>query len=83
VHSALVDASVYAFRIGVGIGAGLAVLGGVIALVGIQNPRREEPCADCPGGALHGAGSFAAAHHDARTPAPTPAPAGAGATTRA
>ncbi len=55
VHAALVDASVYAFRIGVGIGAGLAVVGGVVALVGIVNPRRKVPCADCPGGALQGA----------------------------
>jgi EmrB/QacA subfamily drug resistance transporter len=52
VHSALVDSSVYAFRVGLGIGAGLAVLGGLIALVGIENPRRRVPCADCPGGAL-------------------------------
>ncbi len=38
-----------------GIGAGLTILGGVIALIGIANPRREVPCADCPGGALAGA----------------------------
>ncbi len=49
---ALVDASVYAFRIGMGIGAGLAVLGGLVALIGIENPRRKVKCADCPGGAL-------------------------------
>jgi hypothetical protein len=51
-HAALVEASVHAFRIGIGIGAGLAIAGGVIALVGIENPRRRVPCADCPGGAL-------------------------------
>src|SRR5205823_6082814 len=33
VHAALVNASVYAFRIGLGISAGLAVLGGVVALL--------------------------------------------------
>jgi EmrB/QacA subfamily drug resistance transporter len=53
-HAALVNSSVYAFRIGLGISAALAVLGGVVALVGIENPRRKVPCADCPGGALQG-----------------------------
>ena len=55
VHAALVNASVYAFRIGLGIGAGLVVLGGIVALIGIENPRRTVPCAECPGGALQGA----------------------------
>ena len=43
VRHALVDASVHAFRIGIGIGAALAVLGGVLSLIGIQDPRRVEP----------------------------------------
>ncbi len=47
VHAALVSASVYAFRIGMGVGAGLAVLGGIVALIGIENPRRRVRCADC------------------------------------
>jgi EmrB/QacA subfamily drug resistance transporter len=55
VHAALVDASVHAFQIGMGIAGGLAALGGVVALVGIENPRRRVGCADCPGGALVGA----------------------------
>jgi EmrB/QacA subfamily drug resistance transporter len=55
VHTALVDASVQAFRVGMGIAGGLAVLGGVVALVGIENPRRRVGCADCPGGAVVGA----------------------------
>jgi hypothetical protein len=55
VHASLVDASVHAFRIGMAISGGLAILGGVVALVGIENPRRRVPCADCPGGALVGA----------------------------
>jgi hypothetical protein len=25
-----------------------------VALIGIENPRRKVPCADCPGGALVG-----------------------------
>jgi hypothetical protein len=55
VHEALVNSSVHAFRVAMGIGAGLAILGGVVALIGIANPRREVPCADCPGGAIAGA----------------------------
>jgi EmrB/QacA subfamily drug resistance transporter len=38
-HAALVDASVHAFRIGMDVAAGLAILGGLISLVGIENPR--------------------------------------------
>ena len=52
VHAALVNASVYAFRIGMGISGALAVVGGLIALVGIENPRRRVPCVECPAGAL-------------------------------
>jgi EmrB/QacA subfamily drug resistance transporter len=54
-HTVLVDASVHAFRIGMAVSAALAALGGLIALVGIENPRRRVACADCPGGALTGA----------------------------
>jgi EmrB/QacA subfamily drug resistance transporter len=61
VHDVLVDASVDAFRIGMGIAAVLAFLGGAVALVGIVNPRREVRCADCPGGALAAANAIAAA----------------------
>jgi EmrB/QacA subfamily drug resistance transporter len=73
IHAALVDASVHSFRVGVGIGAGLAVLGGVVALVGIENPRRRVSCADCPGGALAGASMDTA--KSAPRPAPERAPA--------
>jgi EmrB/QacA subfamily drug resistance transporter len=58
VHAALVDASVHAFRIGMGVAAGLALLGGTVSLVGIENPKRRVRCADCPGGALSGAGEL-------------------------
>jgi hypothetical protein len=72
VHAALVDASVHAFRIGMAISGGLAILGGVVALIGIENPRRRVPCADCPGGALVGASPDAV--RDAPRPVAVPAP---------
>ena len=59
VHAALVDASVHAFRIGIAIAAALAMLGGLVALVGIVNPRRDVHSADCPGGALAAANPVA------------------------
>jgi EmrB/QacA subfamily drug resistance transporter len=52
VQGALVDASVQSFRIGMVIAAALAILGGVVALIGIVNPRGRVRCADCPGDAL-------------------------------
>jgi hypothetical protein len=72
VHHALVDASVHAFRRGMVIAAVLAALGGLVALVGIENPRRKVPCADCPGGALAGAPVDAArsAGENLRQPVP-------------
>jgi EmrB/QacA subfamily drug resistance transporter len=55
VRKALADSSTSAFRLGLGIGGALVILGGVASLVGITNPRREVPCEECPGGALYGA----------------------------
>jgi EmrB/QacA subfamily drug resistance transporter len=52
VRAALVDSSVHSFQIGMEIAAGLAVLGGVLGLIGIKNPRRQVRCEDCSGGAL-------------------------------
>jgi EmrB/QacA subfamily drug resistance transporter len=60
VRSALRNASVDAFRIGMVIGAALAILGGLTSLIGIENPRRKVRCADCPGGALVGVSRDAA-----------------------
>jgi EmrB/QacA subfamily drug resistance transporter len=65
VRAALVDASVHSFRIGIGIGAGLAILGGIIALIGVENPRRHVRSEDCPGGALAGASADTAGAREA------------------
>jgi hypothetical protein len=46
---------VTAFHRCVGIAAALVFLGGVLGIVGIRNPRREVPCAECPGGTFAGA----------------------------
>jgi EmrB/QacA subfamily drug resistance transporter len=54
VQEAAEDASVAAFRVGVGIATVLVALGGILGLVGIQNPRRRVAAADCPGGQLAG-----------------------------
>jgi predicted MFS family arabinose efflux permease len=40
-HTALVDASVHAFRSGMELAAALAVLGGLISFLGIENPPRR------------------------------------------
>jgi predicted MFS family arabinose efflux permease len=75
VHRALQNASVFAFRIGLGIAAALAALGGVAALIGIENPRRKVPCIDCPGGALAGVSADAGRAPQVATPELAPAAA--------
>jgi EmrB/QacA subfamily drug resistance transporter len=59
VENALADASLSGFRVAVGLAGGLAILGGLVSLAGIRDPRREVPCESCPGGALVGASSDA------------------------
>jgi EmrB/QacA subfamily drug resistance transporter len=49
------QASVSAFRLGMGLSAALVGLGGVIGLAWIRNPRRRVSAAECPGGQLAGA----------------------------
>jgi EmrB/QacA subfamily drug resistance transporter len=54
VRDATEDASVEAFRVGMGISTALVALGGVLGLVGIQNPRRRVEASECAGGQLAG-----------------------------
>jgi hypothetical protein len=54
VADATTDASVSAFRVGMGISAALVALGGVLGLIFLQNPRRRVSSEECPGGQLAG-----------------------------
>jgi EmrB/QacA subfamily drug resistance transporter len=54
VSTAVEDASVDAFRLGIGLAAGLVAIGGILGLVGIVNPRRTVRGEDCAGGQLVG-----------------------------
>jgi EmrB/QacA subfamily drug resistance transporter len=54
VEQAADDASVDAFHLGIGIAAALVAVGGVMGLIGIQNPPRRVDASDCPGGQLVG-----------------------------
>jgi hypothetical protein len=55
VERAVRDASERAFHVGIGIGALLVALGGLISVIGIRDPRRRVSAEECPAGALHGA----------------------------
>jgi EmrB/QacA subfamily drug resistance transporter len=65
VREALTSASTSAFHVGIGLGAALVLAGGVVSLLGIQNPRRKVAAETCRGGALYGASG-----DQARVPAP-------------
>jgi EmrB/QacA subfamily drug resistance transporter len=54
VARAVEQASLHAFRVGIGIAAALVALGGVLGLAGIRNPRRAVRCEDCAGGQIAG-----------------------------
>jgi EmrB/QacA subfamily drug resistance transporter len=75
VRSALDDASASAFHVGLGIGAGLVLIGGIVSLVGIENPRRRVACEDCPGGAFVGASEDLGKLPELQLPRTEPAPA--------
>jgi EmrB/QacA subfamily drug resistance transporter len=73
VGKATEDASVSGFRLAVGIAVALVALGGVLGVLGIQNPRREVPARDCAGGQLAGAPRDAARRpSECQPPAPQP-----------
>ena len=55
VQAALDAASVDAFSFAMLLTGGLIAVGGVLSAIGIENPRRSVPCAECPGGAAVGA----------------------------
>jgi hypothetical protein len=71
VASATRDASVEAFHFGIGFMAALTIIGGVVAGIGIRNPRRAIDAAGSPGGAICGAPERAGAP-TARLPEPEP-----------
>jgi predicted MFS family arabinose efflux permease len=52
---AATDASLTSFHLAMGIAAGLVGLGGAVAAIGIENPRRRVRAAECEGGQLVGA----------------------------
>jgi EmrB/QacA subfamily drug resistance transporter len=54
-RGALESASVSAFHLGIACAAGLVCFGGVVSLIGIENPRRRVRAEECPGGAICGA----------------------------
>lgn len=60
VRSTLFGASRRAFKIGIGIAGGLAMLGGLLSLLGIENPRRTLRCAEQPWSGVGSAGGGAA-----------------------
>jgi EmrB/QacA subfamily drug resistance transporter len=75
VQNALAAGSTSAFHLGIGIGAGLVLIGGIVSLVGIENPRRRVACEDCPGGALVGASEDVGKLPELGLPRREPAPA--------
>jgi hypothetical protein len=60
------QASLDAFRLGIGVAGGLVILGGLIGAAGIQNPRRVVEAKTCSGGQLAGAPLDAAGVHQAQ-----------------
>jgi len=60
VRTAAEAASLHSFHVGLGIAAALVAIGGLVGVVGIRNPRRQEEeihAESCPGGQLVGASS--------------------------
>jgi EmrB/QacA subfamily drug resistance transporter len=68
------EASVSAFRVGIGTSGALVVAGGLISAAGIRNPRRKVAAAGCPGGAICGASREVAKAGAGRLPLHEPQP---------
>ena len=75
VSAAVEDASVSGFRLGMGVSAGLVILGGLLGAAGIVNPRRTVPARECAGGQLAGHPRDAARRPEECVPEPEPEPA--------
>jgi EmrB/QacA subfamily drug resistance transporter len=73
VAAARTEAALDGFRFGTLITGLLVIGGGVIAALGIQNPRREVKASGCPGGAICGASRELGREGERRAPAPEPA----------
>jgi len=73
---AVEQASVEAYTWGLGVGGGLVIVGGVISLIGIQNPRRV-PSAEPQRRECHGAATLVHPCPDREASVPEPAAAGA------
>jgi EmrB/QacA subfamily drug resistance transporter len=73
VETALADASESGFHVAVGLAGALAIVGGLVSLAGIRDPRREVPAASCPGGALVGASREVRPDNDALPAGAAPA----------
>jgi EmrB/QacA subfamily drug resistance transporter len=61
------QASLEAFRLGIGVAGALVILGGVVGAAAIRNPRRAVSARQCAGGQLVGAPLDAAGVHAAET----------------
>jgi hypothetical protein len=57
------QSSLEAFRAGIGVAAGLVIIGGLIGAAGVRNPRRIVRARHCAGGQLAGAPLDAAGLH--------------------
>jgi EmrB/QacA subfamily drug resistance transporter len=76
-QEAFEDASVSAFRVGMGLCGFLVIGGGVISAIGIRNPRRKVAAAECPGGAICGASEDVARSEPEPARVAQPEPVGA------
>jgi EmrB/QacA subfamily drug resistance transporter len=76
VDSAVTDASAQAFHLGIGAGGVLMIVGGVIAGIGLQNPKRETeydaPKAAPAGECAHCPDHLTGAHEEAAAPEQEP-----------